>query len=586
MISYFLQKWKFFIDMRVNKRMKKTLFALICLSMASLGFVGGLYVAGHKITPTALLTQLKSSRHIPETADFGAYLAGVLARNNQDVEEAALYYQQAYLGDPTNPALVRETYFLNGLAGHFDIFMQTAQQMIDFKNSYYAPLFLAADAVKRGDYTAALKASPVFNSPDYVQGVLYAVIRAWSHAALGNKTRAFQALTPLKNKDETTGVYWYQRALIAIYLGQSQTAKYAFEQMVSMEIPTITSLMAARWFYLSINEWTDENAVKQKYEQTIQKNQATGELLITRADEFQGVSPTSGIADTFFLISTVLDNQKRSVETGLMFNRLALYLEPNSNVYKIWGGEQYESIEYYAQANRLYDLVNPPSDTILFKKAINLMLMKQMDEAEQILTRLSQRIPSHIMLATTLGNLYRDTNRPELAEQKYNWVLDHMPQNDKKEMAHIYFMRAIVQHNMGHTKDRDDSLLQALSLTPDNADILNYIGYVWLDEQKEMQQAMDYIVKAYQLSPKEPHIWDSLAWGYYKQGAYEKALGYAEKTADRMPYSALVQSHLGDIYRALGRKREAVYQYRKALNLKEDMTENLRLELKQKIEVR
>lgn len=574
------------MDRKVNKRMKKALFALICLSIASLGFLGGLWVAGYKMTPMTFTTSVKSNRYIPETADFGAYLSGILARNNQDIETAALYYQQAYLGDPKNPALIRETYFLSGLAGHFDVFMQTAQQMAHFKNSYYAPLFLAADAVKQGDYTTALKMVSVINSPDYVHGVLCAVIQAWSYAALGNEKQAFHALTSLKNKDETIGLYWYQRALISIYLGQTQMAKEAFEQLIPLEMPTITSLMAARWFYLSINEWTNDNDMKIKYEQTIQKNKALGELLVTRADEFQRVSPAHGVADTFFLISTAWDNQGKSAETGLMFNQLALHLAPNCNVYKIWGGEQYETIEYYMEANRLYDTVTPSSDTVLLKKALNFMLMKQLDEAEYILTELSLRIPSHTMLATMLGNLYRDTNRPALAEQKYNWVLSHLPQDEKKERAHIYFMRAIVQDKMGRIQERDDSLLQALSLTPDNADILNYLGYVWLDEKKDIQKAMKYILRAYQLTPKQPHIWDSLAWGYYKQGDYDKALDYAEKAADKMPYSALVQSHLGDIYSVLGRKREAGYQYHKALNLKEDMTEELKGELNQKLSVR
>jgi tetratricopeptide (TPR) repeat protein len=97
---------------------------------------------------------------------------------------------------------------------------------------------------------------------------------------------------------------------------------------------------------------------------------------------------------------------------------------------------------------------------------------------------------------------------------------------------------------------------------------------------------MQYIYRAYQLTPDKPHIWDSLAWGHYKQGELDKALSYAEKAADTMPYSALVQSHLGDIYLALGRNREAKYQYNKALNLKEDMTDKWRYDLTQKLSAR
>ena len=66
--------------------MKKVLFALFCLAMASIGFVGGLWFSGYKMTPMVLSKSIKSVRHLPETADLGAYLAGILARNNQDVE--------------------------------------------------------------------------------------------------------------------------------------------------------------------------------------------------------------------------------------------------------------------------------------------------------------------------------------------------------------------------------------------------------------------------------------------------------------------------------------------------------------------
>ncbi|MBR5130024.1 MAG: hypothetical protein IKV03_02230 [Alphaproteobacteria bacterium] len=566
--------------------MKKVLYTFVCLAMAAGGFVGGLWFAGYRIKPIRISPNIHHNRQLPETADLGAYLAGILARNSQDIERAAHYFEQAYLGDTENKELVRETYLLNGLAGHFNIFMQTAEQLIGEEKSYYAPLFLAADAVKRGDYEYVLKNTPLFNSADYAQGLLYAVIRAWSHAALGNEIRAFQALNTLKEKKEALGTYWYQKALIAIYLKKNLVAKEAFERLSQMELPTIASLVAARQFYLSLNEWDKNNVLFQKYEKAVEDNKALGEILINRADEPLLITPRFGVGDAFFLISTVWDIQEKSAETGLMFNQLALYLVPDSNIYKIWGAEQFEMIKYYKEANKLYNLIRPTSGTILFKKALNLMLMNDMEGAENLFKGLSQQLPENSMLITMLGNLYRDTNRPELAEQQYNSALKFVDEMEDKEVANLHFMRAVVLDKMKRTEERDLSLIEALKITPNDAKILNYLGYVWIDEGKNVSQAVDYIKRAHQLTPKEAYIWDSLAWGYYKQEKYDVALSFAERAADKMPYSALVQSHLGDIYFALGRKREAKYQYNKALNLKEDMTDTLRVELTQKLSTR
>ena len=76
---------------------------------------------------------------------------------------------------------------------------------------------------------------------------------------------------------------------------------------------------------------------------------------------------------------------------------------------------------------------------------------------------------------------------------------------------------------------------------------------------------------------------DSLALGYYRRQEYQKALDLAERSTDLMPYSSIANGRLGDIYAALGRYREAVYQYRKALDLKADITIDLRQKLLEKV---
>lgn len=565
--------------------MRVSVFLGICFVVAVGSYMGGSWYSQRYMTslePVRLVS--KERRIIPTDADFGAYLAGLLARENQDVSKASEYYSRVYHSDPQNKDVQSDLYLIAGLAGDIDDFMHVAEKMAQETHSYYAPLFLTAQAIKQERYEDALHRTPIFKKMGSVQKILYPVIRAWSYAGLERYQQAINALIPLKQEKETEALYWYQRAMISIFSNKTAEAREAFSVLKDMEVPTVTTLQAARWFFKGQNEWTADHPWYHKYFNNIKENQSLSEILITRADEFNLKTPAQGVADVFFAVSLWADEQQKSAETGILFSQMAVYLNNQSSTYKIWAAEQFEAVKYYSQANKMYDSLDKPSATISFKKALNLLLLGQTDEAEHIFDKLSLLAPNDVTLASMQGDLYRDTKRYPQAIQKYSSVLKETPKTDAKKLSDLYFSRAVVYDGAKQPDKRDVDLAQALKLTPNNVDILNYQGYVWIEENKNIAQAMEYIYQAHSLAPKEPHIWDSLAWGYYKQGQLEQALIYAEQAADGMPYSALVQAHLGDIYRALGRKREAGYQYHKALNLKADMTEELRSELTSKMQ--
>ena len=91
------------------------------------------------------------------------------------------------------------------------------------------------------------------------------------------------------------------------------------------------------------------------------------------------------------------------------------------------------------------------------------------------------------------------------------------------------------------------------------------------------------VQKADEIRPGDPNIMDSLALGYYLKKDYQKALELAEQSTDKLSYSSVAYAHLGDIYEALGRHREAGFQYKKALDLKTDLTDIQITELDQKM---
>ena len=107
---------------------------------------------------------------------------------------------------------------------------------------------------------------------------------------------------------------------------------------------------------------------------------------------------------------------------------------------------------------------------------------------------------------------------------------------------------------------------KALELRPEQPQVLNYLGYSFLEMQTNMDEALDLIERAVALRPDSGYIVDSLGWGLYRLGRYEEAVGHMERAVELMPVDPVVNDHLGDVYWAVGREREAEFQWRRALS--------------------
>jgi len=110
-------------------------------------------------------------------------------------------------------------------------------------------------------------------------------------------------------------------------------------------------------------------------------------------------------------------------------------------------------------------------------------------------------------------------------------------------------------------------LQEALRLQPEDAYILNYLAYSWLDRKKNIEKALILLEKAVQIEPTDAYIIDSLGWAYYLDNQIEKSVYFLEKAVSILPDDATLNDHLGDAYWKSNRKNEAISQWRRVLIL-------------------
>src|SRR3546814_661180 len=121
---------------------------------------------------------------------------------------------------------------------------------------------------------------------------------------------------------------------------------------------------------------------------------------------------------------------------------------------------------------------------------------------------------------------------------------------------------------MGDWGRAEPDLRKAMELAPDQAVVLNYLGYALLDRNLNLDEAQRLIEKASALRPRDGAITDSLAWVYFQRGDFLRAIALLEQAVQVAPAEPTINEHLGDAYWRIGRKYEARYSWRAAIDRK------------------
>ena len=134
----------------------------------------------------------------------------------------------------------------------------------------------------------------------------------------------------------------------------------------------------------------------------------------------------------------------------------------------------------------------------------------------------------------------------------------------------LHFARGAARERLGRHGEAEADFERALELSPEQPDVLNYLGYMWVDRGEQLAGRPGHDPARGRARPNSGAIIDSLGWAYYRLGEYARALDHLEAAVALEPADATLNDHLGDLYWRLGRRTEARFQWRRALALEPD----------------
>ena len=524
----------------------------------------------------------KTEREIPETINLGAFWAGITAKNEGDFYKSALYLRKAYELDPANDVIAKQLYFLEGVSGHVaelkSFFTDDSKKDNEF---FFATYVKVAHAIKNQNYQQA-KAILLLNKDKMEKSYEYPLL-AWVYAGLKDKEKALATLNKMDKDEFSTHTRLYHSALIMDYLGDQSAAEKYYNEIASLpNISSWTALVSGKEFFQRRKRWNFSNGYVLKYTKILNETPLLKDII-----EQVGMpaikTPQEGISEVFYSWGINASNQH---EIAAFIVNVSLFLNNNHNLAKIWLAESFDRLGHFDAAHKIYDELweaSNRSDIILYKKGNLYLKEKKVKEALVVFNELETRNKSNFVLSTLIANSYKEIGDCKSALPFYERTISLLEKMGASNFKDVYFDAGACYLEEDKFDLFEKNMRSCLRLDPNDASVLNYLAYAWLEKDLHINEAVAFLEKANELAPNSPEIMDSLAFAYYKQERYNDALLFAEKAVDGMGASSVANMHLGDIYKALGRFRVSKSQYEKALALKYDLTPELKKELLERL---
>jgi Flp pilus assembly protein TadD len=191
------------------------------------------------------------------------------------------------------------------------------------------------------------------------------------------------------------------------------------------------------------------------------------------------------------------------------------------------------------------------------------------DEAVALLEAMSEERPDDSTALVSLADLLRGRERYRLAADAYERALERVGSLEERHWPLLY-ARGIALERSKEWEQAEAAFLDALKLKPDQPLVLNYLGYSWVEQGKNLDKAREMIERAVAQRPNDGYIVDSLGWVLFRMGDYKGAVRQLERAVELKPEDPTINEHLGDAYWRVGRHLEARFQWRHALALGPD----------------
>lgn len=508
----------------------------------------------------------------------GAFLAARTADVDHDYPTAITLYRKALEFDPANLEIRERLMIALFLDGQFEEGLAEAEALKDDEAvERITTIVRGLDAIRDGRFGEA-KEMLAYSGPNDLEKLTHTLISAWADVGAGEEGKALKTVRDMTGPDWFKVFTDYQLGTMALVSGDTNAARTHLTAAITNEEAVATAPDTFMRAVMALARLEAAAGNKQKALDAISVGdgmisnyaplKALRESLESGEKPSQQITDASqGAASVLFSIGAAL-NRQGAEDMVSLYLQVSHALDPESADTLILLGGIAEKLEKPEQAISYYEKVpaNSPMRRISeLQLGLALAGSEKVEEARQHLKALIAADPSDLRSYLAYGSVLSDAKDYKEMAANYDKAVEVIGPVPKQGDWTIFFQRGIAYERLKKWDQAEPNFKKALELNPEQPQVLNYLGYSWVDMNRNLEEGLDMIRRAVELRPDDGYIVDSLGWAYYRMGRFEDAVAELERAVQLRAGDATINDHLGDAYWRVGRKLEAVYQWNRAL---------------------
>ena len=518
------------------------------------------------------------------------YFSGIVAYENSDNSQALKFFNSSKFLIKQHEIYLEKYTFALVLNGKVKKAINQIKQNStkDNSNFFQANLLLAIDSLKKGDYKSSeqyINRSYELINNDRFSLIIAEIFKEYLYV--------FNEKKIPKSKKKFGNFSYINEVFQRCYLGGQSTKTY-FKRLINSQNDADYS----RYAFFFVNYLIESEKYDEAKQITDDFDYLNSSLLISQGkkwiedtkfknflDIFSCTNSSDIMGEFFFLVANLYSSQG-DYEKSNFYLSISNYLNPKFTLNLSLLAENYYTNEDYENTKKTLEVFEETNEFYYwFKIKKEAQIISNNLDKDVSLKFINSKFkgiknPNKKMIFD-IANFNKNAKKYAKAINYYDQILLNIDSNSDL-YAEILYRRGGSYERSGDYKNADNDLLKSLEINPDDAYVLNYLAYSWLEREYKIDTALEMLENAYASRSNDPYIIDSIGWAYFLVGQYEKAENFLKRAVELMPEDPIVNDHYGDILWKLNRKIQARYFWQYVLKL-EETEDEMKKNIKEKL---